>query len=132
MDRRARPYAAINDRLVRGPTVNSLAAWGLLGTPAPVGWGTWLARSLPADAEAGGGLMVATIQFAITLGASVGGIVFDSQGYRATFRRSAGVLVIGALLAFLAGTRSSLVSRLRLPMSTGGSRSPAELSHQLR
>ena len=80
-----------------------LAAWGLLGTPAPVGWGTWLSRALPADAEAGGGLMVATIQFAITLGASVGGIVFDSHGYRATFGLSSGVLAIGAVLAFLAG-----------------------------
>jgi predicted MFS family arabinose efflux permease len=82
-----------------------LAAWGLLGTPAPVGWGTWLTRVLPADAEAGGSLMVATIQFAITLGASVGGIVFDSHGYRATFGLSSGVLAIGALLAFLAGAR---------------------------
>jgi predicted MFS family arabinose efflux permease len=79
-----------------------LAAWGLLGTPAPVGWGTWLTRALPADAEAGGGLMVATIQFAITLGASVGGIVFDSHGYRATFGLGSGVLAFGALLAFLA------------------------------
>lgn len=84
-----------------------LAAWGLLGTPAPVGWGTWLSRTLPADAEAGGGLMVATIQFAITLGASVGGIVFDSQGYRATFGLSAGMLAIGALLAWWAGATSS-------------------------
>ena len=33
-------------------------AWGPVGTPAPVGWGTWLSRTLPADADAGGGLMV--------------------------------------------------------------------------
>lgn len=66
-----------------------LAAWGLLGTPAPVGWGTWLSRTLPRDAEAGGGLMVATIQLAITLGASTGGIVFDASGHRATFGLSA-------------------------------------------
>lgn len=38
-----------------------LGAWGFIGTPAPVGWGTWLSRTLPGDAEAGGGLMVATI-----------------------------------------------------------------------
>lgn len=79
-----------------------LGAWGLIGTPAPVGWGTWLSRTLPADAEAGGGLMVATIQFAITLGATVGGVLFDMRGYRATFGVSASLLVIAALLAFLA------------------------------
>jgi predicted MFS family arabinose efflux permease len=79
-----------------------LGAWGLIGTPAPVGWGTWLSRTLPADAEAGGGLMVATIQFAITLGAIVGGSLFDMSGYRATFGVSAVLLVIAALLAFLA------------------------------
>jgi predicted MFS family arabinose efflux permease len=82
-----------------------LATWGLLGTPAPVDWGTWLTRALPADAEAGGGLMVATIRFAITLGASAGGIVFDGYGYQATFGLSSGVLAIGALLAYLAGAR---------------------------
>jgi predicted MFS family arabinose efflux permease len=49
-----------------------LGAWGLIGTAAPVGWGTWLSRTLPFDAEAGGGLMVATIQLAITVGATLG------------------------------------------------------------
>ena len=56
-----------------------LGAWGFIGTPAPVGWGTWLSRTLPGDAEAGGGLMVATIQFAITLGAATGGFLFDAR-----------------------------------------------------
>lgn len=77
-----------------------LAAWGLIGTPAPVGWGTWLSRTLPADAEAGGGLMVATIQLAITLGATIGGTLFDQSGYQATFGVSTVFLVTAALLAF--------------------------------
>jgi predicted MFS family arabinose efflux permease len=81
-------------------TVLLLGAWGLIGTPAPVGWGTWLSRTLPADAEAGGGLMVATIQFAITLGATVGGTLFDLSGYQATFGISTVFLVIAGLLAF--------------------------------
>lgn len=45
-----------------------LAGWGLIGTAAPVGWWTWLSKMLPDDAERGGGLMVAIIQLAITLG----------------------------------------------------------------
>ena len=32
-----------------------------------------------------GGLMVATIQLAITLGASVGGVLFDLKGHQGTF-----------------------------------------------
>lgn len=30
-----------------------LGGWGLIGTAAPVGWWTWLSRTLPHDAERG-------------------------------------------------------------------------------
>jgi predicted MFS family arabinose efflux permease len=83
-----------------------LGVWGLVATAAPVGWWTWLAKVLPDDAEAGGGLMVAIIQLAIALGAIVGGWVFDLSGYRATFESSAAVLSAAALLAWLAGRAS--------------------------
>ena len=79
-----------------------LGLWGLVATAAPVGWWTWLARTLPEAAEAGGGLMVAIIQLAIASGATVGGLVFDSSGYRATFELSAALLGVAAVLAFLA------------------------------
>jgi predicted MFS family arabinose efflux permease len=82
-------------------TAALLGGWGLIGTPAPVGWGTWLSKALPEDAEAGGGLMVATIQLAITLGASLGGLLFDLSGYQSTFGASAAMLAASALLAFL-------------------------------
>jgi predicted MFS family arabinose efflux permease len=87
-----------------------LGTWGLLGTAAPVGWWTWLARTLPDDADAGGGMMVATVQLAITFGAIVGGMVFDATGYQATFAVSALLLVLGGLLTLLA---SPLVWRRR-------------------
>jgi predicted MFS family arabinose efflux permease len=79
-----------------------LTAWGLVATSAPVGWWTWLAKTLPQDAEAGGGLMVAVVQLAIMLGATVGGLVFDASGYRATFGMSAAILLAAAVLAVLA------------------------------
>ena len=84
-----------------------LCLWGLVATAAPVGWWTWLARTLPEDAEAGGGLMVAIIQLAIASGATVGGLVFDSNGYRATFELSATLLGVAAVLAFLAARAAS-------------------------
>jgi predicted MFS family arabinose efflux permease len=79
-----------------------LGIWGLVATSAPVAWWTWLARSLPQDAEAGGGLMVAVVQLAIASGATFGGILFDASGYRATFGMSAAVLVAAAAVACLA------------------------------
>jgi predicted MFS family arabinose efflux permease len=83
------------------PTAGLLTLWGTIGTGAPVAWWTWVARRFPEDAEAGGGLMVAVVQLAITLGAAGGGILFDATGYRATFLASAAVLGAGALFAGL-------------------------------
>ena len=76
-----------------------IALWGLIGTAAPVAWNTWLTRTLPNDTEQGGGLMVAIIQLAITLGATMGGILFDTQGYSATFIFSVLILVLSAVCA---------------------------------
>jgi predicted MFS family arabinose efflux permease len=89
------------------PTTVLLGLWGLVATAAPVGWWTWLARTLPDDAEAGGGLMVAIIQLAIASGATVGGLVFDSSGYQATFELSATLLGVAAVLAFMAARAAS-------------------------
>ena len=79
-----------------------LLGWGLVGTAAPVAWGVWLSKTLPHDAEAGGGLMVATIQLAITLGAGVGGALFDAVGWWATFVFGALLLAGSAGLAWVA------------------------------
>jgi predicted MFS family arabinose efflux permease len=94
-------------------TAALLAAWGLIGTAAPVGWWTWLSKALPDDAEAGGGLMVAVVQLAIALGASAGGLLFDHKGYQATFAFSAFILVISAAVAALGASRAT-----RLPVAT--------------
>jgi predicted MFS family arabinose efflux permease len=79
-----------------------LGVWGLVATSAPVGWWTWLARTLPDDAEAGGGLMVAVVQLAIASGAGIGGLLFDRHGYEATFDISAAILIVAAILAMFA------------------------------
>ncbi|MNT81631.1 hypothetical protein D3C72_2212430 [compost metagenome] len=55
---------------------------------------------MPNDAEAGGGLMVAVIQFSIAIGSTVGGVLFDSSGYQSTFIASALVLLFGSFLTF--------------------------------
>ncbi|WP_137934879.1 MFS transporter [Mesorhizobium comanense] len=83
-----------------------LVAWGFFGTAAPVGWGTWLSRVLPDDAEAGGGLQVATIQFAITGGAAIGGMLFDRIGWSGAFAFGA-VLLCGSSVLAVAAWRTT-------------------------
>lgn len=82
------------------PVAVLLGLWGLMATATPVAWWSWLAQAMPDDAEAGGGLMVAVIQFAIALGSTIGGLLFDSSGYQSTFIASALVLLIAAFLTF--------------------------------
>lgn len=89
------------------PTAGLLVGWGLVGTALPVAWWTWLARTLPDDADAGGGLMVAVIQMAITAGAAAGGLLFDAGGHPATFLASALLLCGSAGFAALSVARSS-------------------------
>jgi predicted MFS family arabinose efflux permease len=96
-----------------GVTTVLLGVWGLIATAAPVGWWTWLARTLPQDAEAGGGLLVAIVQLAIMLGATLGGFLFDTSGYQATFVMSSTLLVLAAGVALLAARSELGVKRNR-------------------
>jgi predicted MFS family arabinose efflux permease len=82
-----------------------LTLWGLISTPSPTAWWTWLSRTLPEDAEAGGGLMVAIIQLAITLGAALGGWLVDASGYAAAFAAGAAMLAASAGLTHI-GSRA--------------------------
>jgi predicted MFS family arabinose efflux permease len=76
-----------------------LLVWGLVGNPIPVAWGTWMTRIIPSDLEAGGSLQVAVIQFAITLGAFAGGLLFDFGGWWTPFVLSSFLLAAASLLA---------------------------------
>ena len=98
-------------------TVALLGLWGLMATSAPVGWWSWIAEAMPHNAEAGGGLMVAVIQLSIALGATLGGLLFDSAGYRSTFIASAAVLLSAACLAFLT-SRSQILQTDRATLPT--------------
>lgn len=82
-----------------------LAAWGLVSTAAPVAWWTWVSKTLPNDAEAGGGLMVAAIQLAITLGAALGGLLVDSFGFAVAFGVAGAALFGAGVLAAIGEVR---------------------------
>lgn len=101
-----------------------LGIWGLAATAAPVGWWTWIAQTMPKNAEAGGGLMVAVVQFCIALGSTAGGLLFDTSGYRSTFMASAILLLVAAFLALVtsradpARATSEAAFNLHKPLST--------------
>lgn len=78
-----------------------LGLWGLIATAAPVCWWVWIPRTLPNNAESGGGLMVAVIQLSIALGSTLGGVLFDTSGYQSTFIASSVLLLLAAALVCL-------------------------------
>lgn len=87
-------------------TASLLVLWGLFNTPIPAAWGTWMAQIIPDDLEAGGGLQVALIQFAIAGGASAGGMLFDTAGWWSAFLLAVALLAGSALLAAAASPRA--------------------------
>ncbi|MES3046760.1 MULTISPECIES: MFS transporter [Sphingomonas] len=87
-----------------------LALWGLFATSAPVGWWTWVTRAAPDDPEAGGGLVVAIVQFSIMAGAAGGGIIYDAFGPQTEFLASAAILLAAVPIALLSRTAPSAVS----------------------
>ncbi|WP_434778931.1 MFS transporter [Neisseria sp. Ec49-e6-T10] len=68
-------------------TVNMILVilWGFIFGFIPVGWSTWITRTLADKAEMVGGLSVAAIQFSIGLAAATGGLIFDHFGTHGIF-----------------------------------------------
>jgi len=84
--------------LGRAPVADAVlvSLWGMAFGCVPVAWTTWITRTVPDEAESGGGLIVAAVQLAITLGAAVGGVIFDASGATGVFVASAVVLLVAA------------------------------------
>lgn len=73
--------------------------WGFLFGFIPVGWSTWIARTLADKAELAGGLSVAVTQFSMGLVAAVGGLTFDTVGIGGNFVLAGGFLAVAFFLA---------------------------------
>ncbi|TDW20287.1 putative MFS family arabinose efflux permease [Rhizobium azibense] len=87
-------------------TATLLVLWGFFSTPTPVAWNTWMARLVPGELEAAGGVQVALIQLAIAGGAFAGGVLFDSAGWWSAFLLAALLLAGSAAFGALAGRRA--------------------------
>lgn len=80
-------------------TAAGLACWGALNAAVPVAWFNWLAQEVQDEPEAGGGLMVASIQMAIMAGAGLGGALLDHGSVNATFVGGAALLLAATWVA---------------------------------
>lgn len=89
------------------PVVDIIATvlWGMAFGAVPVAWSSWIARTVPDEAESAGGLFVASIQLAIALGAGLGGAIFDLSGGFGTLTASGLVLIVAAI-GILIGIRT--------------------------
>ncbi|AHN25896.1 Arabinose efflux permease [Gilliamella apicola] len=76
-------------------------AWGFMFGFIPVGWSTWITRTLADKAELVGGLSVAAIQFSIGLAAGVGGMTFDQLGVSGIFITATIICIMGAVITAL-------------------------------
>lgn len=76
-----------------------LTCFGLCWSVVPVGWTTWITRTMPDRAELAGGISVAAIQLAIGGAASLGGVIFDHIGINGIFITAALMLILAAVVA---------------------------------
>ncbi|MFM0004057.1 MFS transporter [Paraburkholderia dipogonis] len=73
-------------------------AWGAVNAAIPVAWSTWLSKGVKDKPESGGGLMVASIQLSIMVGAELGGTLLDHYSIGATFIGGAALLILSAIV----------------------------------
>lgn len=72
--------------------------WGFAFALIPVGWSTWITRSLSDQAEKAGSIQVAVIQLANTCGAAIGGVALDHLGLLSPLVISGALMLLTVLL----------------------------------
>ena len=82
-----------------------VAVWGLAFGTIPVAWSTWLARAVPDETESGGGLIVAAVQLAITIGAAGGGVIYAFAGVTGVFLTGGMLMLATSAVIFASLTK---------------------------
>lgn len=85
--------------------------WGFMFGFIPVGWSTWIVRTLANKSEMIGGLSVAAIQFSIGMAAAIGGSIYDHNGIEGVF--------VSSSLAFLCAIFLMMISFTLFTRVTG-------------
>jgi len=92
------------------------SVWGLTAISVPVGWWSWLAKTLPHNPETGGALMVAVIQLSIGFGSIAGGVLWDGIGGPGS-SGPAGTFILSSILLLAAAGLAWLTARTAHPAS---------------
>ena len=82
------------------PTAGLVALWGVAYGGILVGWSTWVARVVPDETESGGGLLVAAVQIAITLGAAGGGMLLKVSGLPGEFAAAGAITLATSAVVY--------------------------------
>lgn len=85
--------------------------WGFMFGFIPVGWSTWIVRTLANKSEMIGGLSVAAIQFSIGMAAAIGGSIYDHNGIEGVF--------VSSSIAFLCAIFLMMISFALFTRVTG-------------
>ena len=83
---------------LRWTSMMLVVLWGFIWGFMPVGWSSWITRTLADKAEMAGGLAVAAIQFSIGGAAAIGGVIYDGSGIHGIFLTAVGFLLLAAVL----------------------------------
>lgn len=78
--------------------------WGFMFGFIPVGWSTWIVRTLANKSEMIGSLSVAAIQFSIGMAAAIGGSIYDHNGIQGVFVSSSFAFLCAIFLMMISFT----------------------------
>lgn len=74
--------------------------WGFAFGFIPVGWSTWLTRTITDETEAGGSIYVACIQCGLLAGSGAGGVILDALNVNATFIFAGCIMLLSTVLIY--------------------------------
>ncbi|WP_313457344.1 MFS transporter [Achromobacter sp.] len=95
-----------------------IAAWGLAFGGVPVAWSNWVARAVPDQAESAGGMVVASVQSSIAIGAAAGGAMFSLRGIEGVFVAGGGLMLLAGLFIWM---------RVKVPSPSIGAAAPSAI-----
>lgn len=84
-----------------------LVVWGLVWGGLPLGLQTWMISAMPERAEAGLAMFVTTIQVALAIGSTLGGVAVTAAGIAVDFQFAAVLALLGSAALLVLGVRSA-------------------------
>jgi len=88
-----------------------LVMWGIVWGGLPLGLQTWMVQATPAGSEAGLAMFVTTIQVALAIGSTLGGVAVAASGITVDFQLAAVIALLGTGALVWLGFRTAASAR---------------------